>query len=105
MRTKPQQKEKQNMTRKSIVKSPMVIKHMIQELTQKEDEKDSMVLNFAVSTKEIGVREQKFYFDFNKPEECKQKLRNALIVRNYANRLANLTEKEIESALEHPETN
>lgn len=79
----------------------MIINHLIKE--QSEENKDSMVLNFAVSTKEIGVREQKYYMDYAKPEECKMKIRNALLVRKYANMIAQLTDKELENFIKDME--
>ncbi|MDD3267098.1 MAG: hypothetical protein PHC75_07970 [Burkholderiales bacterium] len=66
---------------------PMIIKQLIESVPNENLHQDSMVVNFAVSTKEPGVREEKIYMDLLKPEECKLKVRNAMLMRNYTNLL------------------
>lgn len=72
---------------KRVMTWGLTINHKVENVTTSE--KDSMVFNYAVGTKDKGVREQKCYMDFNNPEECKRKIASMLQIKDYANNLIN----------------
>jgi hypothetical protein len=66
---------------------PMIIRQLIENVKPETEKVDSMVLSFGISTKGMGVKEQKVYLDYLKPEECRLKIKNMLSIKNYANAL------------------
>ena len=66
---------------------PMVIRQLIENVKPETEKVDSMVLSFGISTKGMGVKEQKVYLDYLKPDECRLKIKNMLSIKNYTNTL------------------
>ena len=69
------------------------IRHLLKTEVRPDETKDSMVLNYFSGTKDTGVKEEKIYLDYSKPEECEMKIRNALQVKEYANTLIKTSSK------------
>jgi hypothetical protein len=71
---------------KSKAAREIVVEHLLK-TTVESDLQDSMVINYAVKTTEVGVRETKVYLNTANPEECKMKIQNAVMLKDYANDL------------------